>query len=108
MQAVALGVSLRRTTQMLRPEIKGLFPPDLLEKNQTMCAAVARLWCDLIGDESPMLPYTSLGVAGKAEYLLKKYRVVTGSLGERSVSITDAWAEVMDLHDLYQWTYRPK
>ncbi len=107
LQVDALTINLRFNTQSLKPDIKAFAPSDVYEKNQIMCAALARFWCDLTGTEAAWLPYKSIGVDTPAQGLLQKFRDATGSLGERSTNIVDAWADELGLRGLYEWTYRP-
>jgi hypothetical protein len=107
-QADAVNASIRRNTQSLTPQVRELAPPDLYERNQSMCAALARFWCDLIGSEVAMLPYKSIGMDKKAEVLLAHWRESAGSLGERSVATVDKWADWMGLRSFYTWGFRPK
>jgi hypothetical protein len=108
LQGDAMNVNLRYNTQSLKAEVKALAPPDIYEKNQIMCAALARFWCDLAGTEAAWLPYKSIGVDTQATELLKKFHETTGSLGERSTNIVDAWADELGLRSLYEWEYRSK
>jgi len=108
LQGDAMTINLRFNTQSLKPEIKAMAPPDIYEKNQIMCAALARFWCDLTGTEAAWLPYKSIGVDVQATRLLEKYRAAIGSLGERSTGVVDAWADELGLRSLYEWTYRSK
>ena len=108
MQAEAVNANLRKNTESLKPEIKEFTPPDIYEKSQIMCAALARFWCGVIKSNLPMLPYVSIGVEDRANVLLHKFLKATGSLGERSVKTVDAWAEDLDLKGMYKWTFRAK
>jgi len=108
MQAEAVSASLRRNTETLKPEIKELAPPDIYEGNLAMCATLASLWCQLIGNDVAMIPYKSVGIEGRAAILLQKFRASSGTLGQRSVATVDAWAEELGLRSLYEWAFRPK
>ena len=108
MQAEAVNANLRKYTESLKPEIKKFTPPDIYEKSQIMCAALARFWCGVIKSNLPMLPYGSIGVEDRGNLLLHKFLKATGSLGERSVKTVDAWAEDLDLKGMYKWTFRAK
>lgn len=107
-QADALAQSLRRNTGNLRAEIKEMAPPEIWTANQTLCASLARGWCDLVEDEIAMLPYNSVGVEDTAQKLLGIYRSVRGTMGERSVGTVDRWADELRLRSLYAWTFRKK
>lgn len=108
MQAESVNANLRRNTASLKPEIKELTPLDIYEKNQVMCATLARYWCGVTKSNLPMLPYSSIGVENHANILLHKFFKASGSLGERSVSVVDSWAKDLDLSDLYEWKFRTK
>ena len=108
MQAEAVNANLRRNTESLKPEIKTITPPDIYEKNQIMCAALARFWCGVTNSMLPSIPYQSIGVDYRGNLLLQKFLKAEGSLGERSVSVVDAWAMDLELHDYYEWKFRDK
>lgn len=107
-QADALAQSLRRNTENLRAEIKEMAPPEIWADNQTLCAVLARCWCDLVEDEIAMLPYNSVGVEDAAKKFVGIYRSVRGTMGERSVGTVDCWATELGLRSLYTWTFRKK
>ena len=107
-QADALAQILRRNTGNLRAEIKEMAPPEIWIANQSLCATLARGWCDLIEDEVAMLPYNSIGVEGTAKKLVGICRSVRGTMGERSVGTVDRWANELGLRSLYTWAFRKK
>lgn len=108
LQAEVMNASLRRNSGSLKPEIRETTPPDIFENSQTMCAALARYWCGVIGSKIPMLPYLSLGIEDRANLLLHKFIGATGTLGQRSVSTVNGWADELGLRSMYQWTFRKK
>jgi hypothetical protein len=107
-QADTVNAILRRNSQGLKPEVKEFAPAEILEKSLLLCAVVALLWGQISGSTAAMLPYKSIGLDTKAEELLADFRAVPGELGERSQAVVDAWAEKLQLLELYEWTFRPK
>ena len=107
-QSDTVNAILRRNSQGLKPEVKEFAPAEILEKSLLMCAVVALLWSQISGSTAAMLPYKSIGLDTKAEELLADFRAVPGELGERSQAVVDAWAEKLQLLELYEWTFRPK
>jgi hypothetical protein len=107
-QSDTVNAILRRNSQGLKSEVKEFAPAEILEKSLLLCAVVALLWGQISGSTAAMLPYKSIGLDTKAEELLADFRAVPGELGERSQAVVDAWAEKLQLLDLYEWIFRPK
>ena len=107
-QADAMAASLRCNLQGLKPEIKEMSPPDIWTKNQTMCAALARVWCDLVENDAALLPYKAIGVESGAQKMVEIWRASKGTWGERNIQAVDGWAAELGLKSLYSWTFRKK
>ena len=105
-QEQVLAADFRKYTASFRPDNKKLLPPEIFEKNQSMCAALALLWAELSGKRSILVPYDSVGLTKKGADLLADYRATTGTDGERMTATVDAWADKLYLRTLFQWNFR--
>jgi hypothetical protein len=106
MQVAAVGASLRRNTESLNPKVKDLTPPEIFSKNQILCAALARFWCDLTESDVAMIPYKSVGFEDRATALVEMFRERKGAPGLRSVETVDMWAQELGLRNQYEWKFR--
>lgn len=107
-QEQVLATDFRKYSASFRSDNKKLLPPEIFEKNQSMCAAMGLLWVELSGKRSILVPYDSVGLTKKGAELLADYHATTGTDGERMTATVDAWADKLYLRTLFQWNFRER
>jgi len=105
MQAESVGVSLRKASQVLSPEVKNRSPEEVFNKNVAMNAALVLNWARLSGSRIALLPYESTGRLDAGQRLLAALDAMPAADAEIHVRTVDAWAEQLKLRTLYQWEF---